>query len=93
MKTVNLVELDLSNNDLRNLLKGIFVGLTRLSRLNLEENRKLHTIDAGAFKELIRLQTLYLLNHLITQLQNYQFEDLMSLRKLNLSRNQITMIS
>ena len=83
--------LDLSLNQLQNILSGSLRELVNLTRLNLEGNI-LTEIRAGAFTGLIRLEVLYLMNNELNRIAEGTFEDLVELKELVLSVNYLSEI-
>ncbi|XP_055742863.1 adhesion G protein-coupled receptor A2-like [Salvelinus fontinalis] len=82
-QTVTLI---LSNNRIRVLRNGSFLGLYALEKLDLRSNL-ISTIMPGAFQSLSKLQKLDLSNNRIGCLTPDMFQGLTHLTKLNLSGN------
>lgn len=85
-RTVTLI---LSNNRIRVLRNGSFIGLYALEKLDLRENL-ISTIMSGAFHSLSELRKLDLSNNRIGCLTADMFQGLSNLTKLNLSGNIIS---
>uniref|UniRef100_A0A8C9VC48 Adhesion G protein-coupled receptor A2 n=1 Tax=Scleropages formosus TaxID=113540 RepID=A0A8C9VC48_SCLFO len=82
-RTVTLI---LSNNRIRALRNGSFLGLTALEKLDLRNNL-ISTISPGAFRSLTSLRKLDLSDNRIGCLTVGVFQGLTNLTKLNLSGN------
>lgn len=88
-RTVSLI---LSNNKIRELLNGSFIGLSSLERLDIKNNIITH-IEPGAFYGLFALKRLDLSKNLIGCLHLDVFKGLSNLVKLNLSENKFSSLS
>ena len=85
----DIVELDLSANELRELPERIFAGLTNLRKLVLDYNR-LKALPRNIFAGFTRLQKLYISTNLLEALPEHTFEGLTQLQELSLEQNQLT---
>ena len=83
--------LDLSRNSLTILHLNLFVSLTHLTTLILDEN-KISTIEPGAFNGTYRLQHLYLSLNMLDTIQACVFLPHTDLIELKLDQNEITTI-
>ncbi|XP_072939883.1 uncharacterized protein 2mit [Epargyreus clarus] len=90
IKTVHLREIDLTNNKLQYIKKGIFNNNTNLRKLILSRNN-IQNIFEDSFIGLSKLETLDLSENNLTVLTNV-FTPLKNLQHLNLSRNNIEFI-
>ncbi|XP_040569853.1 uncharacterized protein [Lepeophtheirus salmonis] len=90
-----LFELGLSNNSINNISVEAFGGLLQLQKLDLSQNNITY-IPPGAFKGMSALYDINLSFNKIKHLQNRThglFEDTLSIRKIDLSHNQIPFIT
>ncbi|KAG7190385.1 hypothetical protein KM043_006493 [Ampulex compressa] len=90
--SVELIQLDLSKNDIYVIEVNIFKNLTNLRRLDLSEN-KLTTIDEGSFNGLENLERLDLSKNQITTIDAYAFRKLSNLKRLDLSGNKLNTLA
>ena len=84
----NLQWLNLSHNELTNLLSGIFSNLHNVEELDLSSN-KLLTLPPGIFSNLHNLKELDLSHNELLTLPPGIFSNLHNLEKLDLSRNKL----
>lgn len=87
---VNIREIDLRDNDIRELISGV-VSYPNLELLDLSGNR-LVSIDDRVFEALPKLKSLYLQNNDLPLLTEYTFTGLGSLKVLDISHNQIRIL-
>jgi Leucine-rich repeat (LRR) protein len=88
-KLTNLVELDLSFNDISRLGQfPLFENLTSLQYLNLDNNN-LHALLHGSFSGLLNLQELRLTNNKIDEVQVHAFGGLNHLVSITLDKNKL----
>lgn len=87
----NLVELDLSRNNLTNLTVS-FRSLTNLRILNLSKNN-LRSLDDSVFQHLMNLRTLNLNENNLVRLDSNFVKGLKNLKLLQLSNNQLEHIA
>ncbi|XP_064106954.1 G-protein coupled receptor GRL101-like [Macrobrachium nipponense] len=88
----HLVFLDLSNNSITYLPKGIFLHLNRLRILDLRHNFLTH-LENSTFLGLVNLRTLHLIGNTIYTLDGWALYGLSSLSTLDLSRQRMSNIS
>ena len=82
----NIIEIDLSDNNLQILEASLFQGLINLKELNLSKN-KLENIDAKLFNGLISLEEINLSENLLVKLDVELFDGLNNLKKVFLKGN------
>ncbi|XP_077410363.1 toll-like receptor 22 [Vanacampus margaritifer] len=87
----NLLELDLSSNNISSLTCEDFANLDKLRVLGLYQN-KISAVKGCAFKDLSNLQVLKLQTNRITKLNGAFKMDFPHLRQLKLDNNQLTAI-
>jgi Leucine-rich repeat (LRR) protein len=87
----NVKSLYLTYNNLTNLDKDIFSGLTQLQKLDLSKN-KLTSLDKELFSGLTQLQKLDLSKNKLTSLDKELFSGLTQLQKLYLWNNNLTQL-
>lgn len=85
---IHLEEINLSKNQITNLTIGSLRDLLNLKVLDLSDNRILN-LEYGVFHDAPSLNEIYLQKNQLSDI-NGQFMKLASLRKLNVSNNQIT---
>ena len=88
-------ELNLANNQIRNISQRAFEGLLQLLTLNLTNNEITH-IPNGAFRGLVSLRNLDLSHNQLEKLDNKTnglLDDCLSLEKINLSHNKLAFIT
>ncbi|XP_047472308.1 protein slit-like isoform X1 [Penaeus chinensis] len=83
--------LDLQGNDLTAVYYSDLAGLSHLRILQLHEN-KIHTVERGAFQDLVQLERLRLDNNRLQHLPDNLFANCPSLYKLELNHNQLKII-
>ncbi|KAM0680769.1 hypothetical protein GINT2_001042 [Glugoides intestinalis] len=88
---VNLIELSLVNNNIKELQPNLFNNLQKLEYLNLTSN-KLTEFPSCVFDGLVNLKSLWLEDNNIKELQPNIFNNLQKLESLNLSNNKLTEI-
>jgi len=81
-----LTLLSLSRNDLKQLPKNAFKGLTSLNNLILDQNR-LEQLPENVFKGLTSLQTLGIKKNMLKKLPKNAFKGLTSLKTMSLYKN------
>ncbi|XP_070784075.1 toll-like receptor 13 [Enoplosus armatus] len=86
----NLTQLHLNGNKLTTIKRGEFEGLKSLQNLSLHENQ-IKTLENGSFIGLTSLTDIQLRSNDITQkeIQKCSFNDMINLRRLDLSENHI----
>ncbi|XP_034179885.2 remoulade isoform X2 [Osmia lignaria lignaria] len=89
--SVELVQLDLSKNNIYAIEINIFKNLTNLRRLNLSQN-DITSIGEGCFNGLGNLERLDLSKNQISKVDAYTFRKLPNLKRLDLSGNNITAV-
>ncbi len=89
----NLMELDISFNNITHLSPFIFHGLVSLKILILTGNQNLHTIHPNAFQGLYNLPSLDLSGLAIHELGDHIFEGLSNVTSLLLTDNYLSYIS
>ncbi|XP_043512130.1 adhesion G protein-coupled receptor A3 isoform X2 [Frieseomelitta varia] len=89
--SVELVQLDLSKNNIYTIEANIFKNLTNLKRLNLSQNY-ITSIDTECFNGLGNLERLDLSKNQISTIDAYTFRKLPNLKRLDLSGNNISMV-
>lgn len=87
-----LRSLDLSNNEIRVVETGAFVGLTSLEEINLSGN-KMAEVRHGIFANMTELKMLNLKKNLIGEIEEHAFFNLVELERLWLEDNLIKSIS
>ncbi|XP_031836656.2 remoulade isoform X3 [Nomia melanderi] len=87
--SVELVQLDLSKNNIYAIEVNIFKNLTNLKRLDLSQNNITH-IGEGCFNGLGNLEKLDLSDNEILSIDAYAFRKLSNLKKLKLNENKLT---
>ena len=85
----SLKSLSFPNNQLTELPKEVFRGLSNLTSLNLEDN-KLTELPKEVFSGLSNLETLDLAGNKLTELPKEVFSGLSNLETLNLGSNKLT---
>ncbi|XP_078575586.1 uncharacterized protein LOC144861517 [Branchiostoma floridae x Branchiostoma japonicum] len=88
-KLRQLSQLDLSGNNITNVLVDAFSNLPKLRNLSLSSNR-IPAIASSTFNGLINLRELYLDNNQITELPDNLFSALSNLNIINLIGNSIS---
>ena len=83
--------LNLQNNELTHLRRGMFDGLQALEQLVLSSN-SIETIEKGSFLHLTSCTWLSLNENKLTHIQSDMFKGLQSLNKLMLSQNNVSKI-
>ncbi|KAL3847368.1 hypothetical protein ACJMK2_018290 [Sinanodonta woodiana] len=86
-----LQHLDLSENQLLRLPRGVFQNMNTLLHLDISYNR-LRQLVAGTFDDLVNLKYLYLANNSITDLEKGIFSKLRNLTEIHLEGNLISFI-
>ncbi|KAM0679916.1 hypothetical protein GINT2_001857 [Glugoides intestinalis] len=86
---VNLIELSLVNNNIKELQPNLFNNLQKLEYLNLTSN-KLTEFPSCVFDGLVNLKSLWLEDNNIKELQPNIFNNLQKLEFLYLSKNKLT---
>ncbi|XP_012136170.2 remoulade isoform X1 [Megachile rotundata] len=89
--SVELVQLDLSKNNIYVIEVNIFKNLTNLRRLNLSQNG-ITSINEGCFNGLGNLERLDLSKNQISTIDTYTFRKLPNLKRLDLSGNNISAV-
>lgn len=84
-----VIEIDLSNNKLRQLPRGTFEQTERLRVLLLNHNR-LQRLEDGLFRDLAFLQKVELSNNHLVQIGQWSFRNLPNLAGLALDGNNLT---
>lgn len=84
----NLIRLDVSNNEIRAIVKTAFMGLSRLTHLYLENNR-IEAIFPETFDPLVKLTTLRLNKNQITRIESKLFHNNRELSILHVNDNKI----
>lgn len=84
--------LDLSNNELKNVVTGTFFGVKKIKTLNLSNN-KIANLSENAFTGLRDLKVLNLTNNSISNVHELSFDGLESLVELDLGFNEIINLS
>ncbi|XP_048511480.1 adhesion G protein-coupled receptor A3 isoform X1 [Athalia rosae] len=87
--SVELVQLDLSKNEIYLIESEVLKNLTNLRRLNLSVN-KISSIDEGSFQGLQNLERLDLSRNQITTIDAHAFRQLTKLKRLDLSGNKLS---
>ncbi|XP_076677728.1 remoulade isoform X4 [Andrena cerasifolii] len=87
--SVELVQLDLSRNNIYAIEVGIFKNLTNLKRLDLSQNN-ITSIGEGCFSGLGNLERLDLSKNQISTIGAYTFRKLPNLKRLKLNENRLT---
>ena len=90
-KLTELTTLDISMNEIKEILKGAFKSQYNLKTLDISHN-SIYTIAHGTFGGLIRLRELNLAGNQITTIISRMFEPLHPLKKLDVSDNYIELI-
>jgi Leucine-rich repeat (LRR) protein len=85
-------EIDLSNNQIKQLKKRTFLNLTSTKKLDLSSNM-ISSIEDGAFEDMSYLDYLTLTYNLLTNVNERTFNGLVSLTELYLSHNTIKSIA
>ena len=88
-KMSNLIYLDLSNKEIKEIPHNSFAGLDSLTALWLNDNQII-TIEKDSFSGLDHLKALWLDGNQITTIEEGSFSGLDSLKSLWLNDNQIT---
>ncbi|XP_062845642.1 vasorin a [Trichomycterus rosablanca] len=88
---VDLVDLDLSQNELKMVPDGVFSSLSSLQNLDLSSNHITH-ISKDSFAGLLNLERLYLHNNRIQRIHPEAFTGLEQLLELKLHGNQIDVL-
>jgi Leucine-rich repeat (LRR) protein len=86
-----LNSINLSNNNIKELINFAFTGLTQLEDLDLSRNI-ISYIDTTAFDATVNLSYLWLTNNNLTEIPGSTFSLLENLRHLDLSNNTINVI-
>ncbi|CAL7937400.1 unnamed protein product [Xylocopa violacea] len=89
--SVELIQLDLSKNNIYAVETNIFKNLTNLKRLNLSQN-DITIISEGCFNGLGNLERLDLSRNHISSIDVYAFRKLLNLKRLDLSSNNISVV-
>ncbi|XP_015431913.1 PREDICTED: adhesion G protein-coupled receptor A3 [Dufourea novaeangliae] len=89
--SVELIQLDLSKNNIYTIEVNLFKNLTNLKRLDLSQNN-ITSVGDGCFNGLGNLERLDLSKNQITFIDAYAFRKLPNLKKLDLSRNNISIM-
>ncbi|XP_076245480.1 remoulade [Calliopsis andreniformis] len=89
--SVELVQLDLSKNNIYVIEVNIFKNLTNLKRLDLSQNN-ITSIGEGCFSGLENLERLDLSKNQISIIDAYTFKKLLNLKRLDLSGNNISTV-
>ncbi|CAK9824102.1 Adhesion G protein-coupled receptor A3 [Anthophora retusa] len=89
--SVELVQLDLSKNNIYTIETNIFKNFTNLKRLNLSQN-DITFIGEGCFNGLGNLERLDLSKNQISSIDAYTFRKLSNLKTLDLSGNNISIL-
>ncbi|XP_076480930.1 remoulade isoform X2 [Bombus vancouverensis nearcticus] len=89
--SVELVQLDLSKNDIYAIEANIFKNLTNLKRLNLSQN-DITFIGENSFDGLGNLERLDLSKNQISTIDAHTFSKLPNLKRLDLSGNNISVV-
>ncbi|XP_054878513.1 uncharacterized protein LOC129353274 [Poeciliopsis prolifica] len=84
----NTVSIQLGHNQLLNINKKDFYGMSKLKNLNLKVNQIAY-IEQGSFINLVLLERLDMENNKLTSLTANMFEGLSNLTVLDLSKNKI----
>lgn len=84
----NLEMLNISSNQIIQLVDGTFVNMTKLKFLLLSDNQ-ISYISLGAFKRMTKLSKLYLGNNRISALDPMIFNEMPRLTELNLRNNNL----
>lgn len=91
---VELEELNITFNNLNNILPGTFNSdLRNLKLLNLSHNKLCFNKGLEYFSNLVNLEQLCLNNNVIDQIEKHTFNGLINLKLLNLSFNNIKIIN
>uniref|UniRef100_A0A8C6M9L8 Vasorin n=1 Tax=Nothobranchius furzeri TaxID=105023 RepID=A0A8C6M9L8_NOTFU len=85
---VELVSLDLSQNEIREVPDGVFESLSELKNLDLSGNQIAH-ISKDSFSGMVQLERLYLQGNHIQSIHWEAFDGLEMLLELKLQRNQL----
>lgn len=88
----NLLELDLSSNQIEFIQSKTFLGLKHLIKLNLSNNLLSYMSNSEFLKPLVNLERLDLSCNRINRIDWKDFKSLVSLRELSLADNEIAVV-